>query len=274
MTTTTRALLAALFSFALAAVLVTGGCGSIKEVTPDASGPGGASAGGTTGSGGTAGTGVGGTTGAAGSSPSRGGADGSGSGGAAGSSAGRGGTDGAGQAGRGGAGQAGRGGATGSAGAGGRGGTGGGTAGAAGSSAGRGGTGATAGAGGSSAGRGGAGGNAGAGGRGGAGGACACPSIYMPVCGVDGKTYSNSCEAQCMNVAVAYQGVCADECKTDNDCIQYPDGVGDCCGHCLPRTAPMPPTIACIRECDMPTICPCKQGKCTAVPRNSTAASR
>jgi hypothetical protein len=63
------------------------------------------------------------------------------------------------------------------------------------------------------------------------------------------------------------------QCVSNSDCMQWPDGVGDCCGYCLPRSAPMPPTIACIRACDMPTDCPCIQGRCTAVPRGGTTAS-
>ena len=36
----------------------------------------------------------------------------------------------------------------------------------------------------------------------------ACPAIYGPVCGCDGTTYGNSCEAHAACAAVAYDGPC------------------------------------------------------------------
>jgi hypothetical protein len=47
-----------------------------------------------------------------------------------------------------------------------------------------------------------------------------CPAVYQPVCGVDGLTYGNSCEANL--VPIAYEGECQVtepiSCWTDEDC--------------------------------------------------------
>lgn len=52
-----------------------------------------------------------------------------------------------------------------------------------------------------------------------------CIMLWAPVCGKDGKTYSNACFARLSNVEIAYKGKCREmQCKTDIDCPQLKCG--------------------------------------------------
>lgn len=73
----------------------------------------------------------------------------------------------------------------------------------------------------------------------------ACPEIWAPVCGLDGVTYGNACEADCAGADVAYEGECRVGCEDE----PQGDGPGDT--PCEPEPEPEP----CACDLDWAPVC-------------------
>jgi hypothetical protein len=88
----------------------------------------------------------------------------------------------------------------------------------------------------------------------------ACFDVWDPVCGCDGTTYGNACEAGAAGVSVAYSGVCIVDpgCSSNADCeaTEYCETAdGDCgsVGECLTMPAVCTTEDTPICGCDLTT---------------------
>lgn len=57
---------------------------------------------------------------------------------------------------------------------------------------------------------------------------CSCLDIYSPVCGVDGRTYGNGCEARCAHIRIRHEGECENDCPVETHILNFQ-------GECVPK---------------------------------------
>jgi hypothetical protein len=54
------------------------------------------------------------------------------------------------------------------------------------------------------------------------------------------------------------------QCGSNTDCKQYGDGIGGCCGACIPASDRQPATVQCLLPCPTPIkSCTCVNHQCT-----------
>jgi coxsackievirus/adenovirus receptor len=79
---------------------------------------------------------------------------------------------------------------------------------------------------------------------------CLCPTVYAPVCGENGQTYGNQCEARCSNQPIQHDGPCLEPpiCESNDDCPLILDDCSSSCvnGQCVVECEPI--------ECPDPTV--------------------